>query len=141
MKLKKGIVRIIILSLWFLLCIKFVFLMMPLFDLSSTKHILGLFTLFAIGFYTPAVITAGVNAAYSPKEQIFDPASTISRTLAVISAITGSIGLGIYAHKVSFESIRHIRGYMIAFVIPAVAVFGSYVFVCWIVKGFRDVRQ
>jgi ABC-type maltose transport system permease subunit len=136
MNLKKGMLRIVVLVLWLVFWVGLVFVMLPLFELTSPLDWVSLLAMFVAGFYLPAMVIMCMNSAYSLDEQIFDLRDVSSKLVFVISVIAGAVGLVIYAHIEPFGP--HPGPYICSTVVPFMFIFGSYVFVCWILKGFQD---
>lgn len=139
MNLKNGILRIVVLVLWLVFWVGFVFVMLPFFELTSPLDLVVLLMIFVGGFYLPAMVIMGMNFAYSPDEQIFDLENVSLKLVFVISAIAGAVGLAIYAHIEPFGP--HLGPYMCSIIAPFMLIFGSYVFVRWILKGFQDTTE
>ena len=135
MKFKKGIFRAVVLLIWFLFWIGVVFATLPLFGQLSAFDFLISLTIFVGGFYLPAMVIMCMNSAYPLREQVFDSESISFKSVFIISAIAGVIGFAIFVHKGSYISWRLLVCSPVLFFM---LIFGSYVFVCWIARGFRD---
>ena len=138
MNLRKGILRIVVLALWLAFGIGIVFAMLPLLELPSASEIVFLLTIFEVGFYLPALVIMGMNSAYPLREQVFDSDSISFKLFLVISAVAGVIGFAIYSHIEPYGS--HVGPYMGSLLAPFILVFGTYVYVCWIAKGFQSAK-
>ena len=139
MNLKKGILRIVVLTLWLAFGIGIVFAMLPLIGLPSASEIVGLLMIFEIEFYLPAFVIMRMNSAYPLREQVFDSDSMSLKFVLVISSIAGVIGFAIYSHIEPY-SWKGGGTYVWSFLAPFMLVFGTYVYVCWIIQGFRSTK-
>jgi hypothetical protein len=146
MNLKKGILRIIVLALWLLLGAWFVFylilpLYLPTLKFSGYWGCLLMFLSFSAGL---AILIIYASDRVSPVDQQFlNLADLYTRIVVVISIITGLSSVVICNHLISLYSDPWLhpigpRFYILTFVIGYLLIFSSYVFIRWIVKGFRD---
>jgi hypothetical protein len=139
MNLRKGILRIVVLALWLAFGIGIIFALLPLCkSQSSLDIIVFLLIIFEAEFYLPAFVIIRMNSAYPLREQVFDSDSIPFKLFLVISAITGVIGFAICSYI--GPSFPHVGPYMGSFVTPFILVFGSYIYVCWIIQGFRSTK-
>ena len=138
MNLRKGILRIVVLTLWLAFCIGLVFVMLPLFKSPLLLDLLFLSNLFVDGFYLPALVIFCMNPAYPLREQVLDSDSISFKLFLVISAIAGVIGFALYSHIKPYGP--HPAPYLMSFVAPFMLIFGTYVYVCWIAKGFQNTK-
>jgi hypothetical protein len=137
MNLRKGILRIVVLTLWLAFGIGFFFVMLPLLFRPSSLDIVFLLTIFEVGFYLPAWVIIRMNSAYPLREQVFDSDSMSFKLFLVIAAIAGVIGFAIYSHIEPYGW-KGVGDYMWSLLAPFILVFGSYIYVCWIIHGFRS---
>ena len=139
MNLRKGILRIVVLALWLAFGIGIVFALLPLCKLySALDNIVFLLIIFEVEFYVPAFVIIRMNSAYPLREQVFDSGGISFKLFLVISAITGVIGFAIYSYI--DPSFPHMGPYLGSFVTPFILVFGSYIYVCWIIQGFQSTK-
>ena len=140
MNYKKGILRVVVLLIWFLCCAAFTFeVFQALGSIFVFYRIIFCAVIFEYGFYLIPVtflLCADSLNLRGTTESLFDIKDLSSKIIYVISIITGLVALAVYS---SIEPTSpDIRTYLFVFVVPFMFVFGSCVYVLWIMEGLRD---
>ncbi|NIP24538.1 MAG: hypothetical protein GWN67_09400 [Phycisphaerae bacterium] len=139
MNLRKGILRVVALATWFLFCVAFAFVTFQVLGSTLTfDNIFFCMVTFIVGFYViPVLIIIWSHSVYTPANQIWDIEELPSKIIFCLSLMAGIIGL--VTCEFILPSERHARKFLGAFALPFMLISGSYILMCWILEGFRDI--
>ncbi len=127
------------LATWFLFWATFAFVTFQV--LGSTLKLDNIFfclEIFIAGFYViPVSIIFWSHSVCTPTDQIWDIEELPSKIIFFVSLMAGIVGL--ITCELILPSETHLRRFLATFALPFMLIFGSYIFICWILEGFRDI--